>query len=201
MGSMKIYFTASMHGKTQFGANYQAVVKALKDNGHTVYSDHIMKWSLEEMKTWGDKENLAYHRKVLEDIKKAECVFVETSYSSASVGYMIAFAVQMSKPVIIFYSGSAEPFLFRTLENTNEKLQVIRYNTLDELRNEIPAALAFASASMDTRFNFFVSPDQVDYLDWVAENRKISRSVYLRNLINAELEHADPEFWDELEKG
>jgi hypothetical protein len=37
------------------------------------------------------------------------------------------------------------------------------------------------------RFNFFVSPKILTYLDWVGQKRMIPKSVFLRNLIEREM--------------
>jgi len=44
-----------------------------------------------------------------------------------------------------------------------------------------------AKRRMDVRFNFFVSPKILAYLDWVAQKRMVPRSVFLRNLIEKEM--------------
>ncbi len=184
---MKIFFTASLHGKSKYNEHYRLIDEGVKAKGHTIKSDHILNYSIESSGGWDEQKNLQYHREVMDGIKQADALFVEASYASTSVGYLICFAVQMGKPVIIFHSGVEEPHMFRTLEKLNEKLQVVRYASLEELKSEVPHALEFVADSQDTRFNFFISPDHSQYLDWIAKNRKISRSVYLRTLIEQDM--------------
>jgi hypothetical protein len=190
---MTIFFTASMHGKPRYEANYQALVERLKKLGHKVKAEHIMDISLEEMNAWSDAEDQRYHKKVADSLKRADAVFAEVSYSSTSVGFVIATALQAGKPTVIFYSGEEEPHLLRSLEQLSDKVEVVRYNSLDELKDEVPFALEFAMNAQDTRFNFFITPDLVNYLNWISKTKKTPRSVYLRDLIDADMQQQDYE--------
>lgn len=49
-------------------------------------------------------------------------------------------------------------------------------------------AMSKAENKVDVRFNFFVTPRILLYLDWLAKNKKLPRSVYLRNLIESDME-------------
>ncbi|HYD34552.1 MAG TPA: hypothetical protein VD999_00635 [Vitreimonas sp.] len=185
---MKIFFLASIHDRAQFDENYKTLADAAKQQGHTLINDHIFEYSPEQLQTMEDKDLLAYHKKVMDGIKKADAIFAEVSSSSTSVGYLLATAMQMAKPVIIFYSGSKEPLIFRSLEKINDKIEIIRYSSLEDLKNEMSFVIEFINNTQDTRFNFFVAPDHSHYLDWVSKTQKVPRSVYLRKLIDEDME-------------
>ena len=184
---MKFFFIASIHGKQQFEQNYKVIEQEVKRLGHDFDGSTVFDYSPESMKALSEDEVLKYHKSVMDKMKQADAVLIEASHNSTSVGFNLADAMQLGKSVIIFYSGTQEPHLFRTLEKVNERLQVIRYANVDQLLDEIPSALKFASDSQNVRFNFFISPTQSQYLDWVAKTQKISRSVYLRRLISSEM--------------
>jgi hypothetical protein len=184
---MKIFLGASIHGKAKYQVNYQLIADEAQAQGHTVLSDHVLGTTQEVVASGDQDADLAFHRKVMDGLKQADALFAEVSYPSTSVGYLVSVAVQMGKPVVVFYSGTEEPHLFRSLEKTNDKFQIIRYNSLENLKSEIPFAAEFVSSVQDVRFNFFISPELSVYLDWIARNRKIPRSVYLRNLIDADM--------------
>jgi hypothetical protein len=191
---MKFFFSASIHGRNTFEQNYKVIEQEVKRLGHQIDMSTVMNSTPSDMKSLSEKEFLDFHRSVMNGMKRADALLVEASYASTSVGFNLAAAVQFGKPVVIFYSGQQEPHLFRTLEKINDRLQVIRYTSLDQLKDELPTALAFATDSQDTRFNFFISPEHTKYLDWIAHNYKMSRSVYLRKLINQEMETMADEF-------
>jgi hypothetical protein len=191
---MKFFFNASIQGKPQLEATYQVIENEVKRLGHEVDSGAVMDNSVGEMKEWNEQEFLGFHKSVMNSMKKADAMILEASYPSTGAGFNLAAAIQLGKPVIIFYSGDHEPHIFRTLEKINDKVQIIRYTSLDHLKKEIAQALAFASDSQDTRFNFFISPEHAKYLDWIAQTYKMSRSVYLRKLINQEMDKMVDEF-------
>ena len=56
------------------------------------------------------------------------------------------------------------------------------------LETVLADALDYASSHQDVRFNFFISPAIGNYLDWISKEKKIPRSVYLRNLIEKDME-------------
>jgi len=189
---MKIFFIASIFGKEKFQANYQAIIDATEQAGHSIYSKHIA----EPAPIGSDPESkqaaIVSYKKIVVELKKCDAVFAESSTSSTSFGFMINLAVQNGKPVIIFHSGVNEPRIFSVLEETTDKLQIIRYATVSDIAGEIQFALDFVTSAQDTRFNFFISAEIGSYLDWVSKDRKIPRSVYLRELLDRDLEqHPD----------
>jgi hypothetical protein len=99
-------------------------------------------------------------------------------------------ALEKNKPVIGLHLIGREPILFKGMKNT--KIKWIQY-TSENLRQLLLDAIEEAKRNIDVRFNFFVSPKILAYLDWVAQKRMIPRSVFLRNLIEREMKK-DKEF-------
>lgn len=115
-------------------------------------------------------------------------VVAEVSYQSLSVGYLIAHAVELGKPTIIVYkSSSPEPNLMPTLTYTG-KILLAKYDNIDELSKLAVEYVNYAKERVDVRFNFFISPEIGVYLDWVSLNKKVPRSVYLRSLIEKDMD-------------
>lgn len=191
---MRFFFSASVHGKKTIESNYRLIEQEVKKLGFEIDASTVLNQDPNEMDTWDEQKSLAFHKTVMNGMKRADGLLIEASYPSVGVGFNLASAVQLGKPVVIFYSGKEEPHIFRTLEKINDKFQVVRYSNLEQLRKEIPPALAFATENQDTRFNFFISPEHAKYLDWIAQTYKMSRSVYLRRLINKEMDKLAEEF-------
>ncbi len=183
---MKIFFTASIHGKKKYEENYRKIADLVKKNGYQIQADHILDNDHESMSKWDKTKDLDFHRWVFTQAKKADIVFAEASYTSTSVGYLVSQAVEAGRPVVIFYSGQEEPHLFRTLEEDNDRVLVVRYKDVSDLEGKVKEALEYASESQDVRFNFFISPKHANYLNWIAKNKRIPRSVFLRRLIDEE---------------
>lgn len=190
--SMTIHFSGSIHGKKKFVDRYTKIVEIIEENGHRVFADHILQVSLDDIQKRHARDDAKYFKKLIESIKRSDALFVELSYPSPSVGFYISQAVSLRKPVVIFYSGTEESHLLRILESISEKIAVVRYSDPIELITEVPLMLDFVAEVQDTRFNFFVSPDIATYLDWVAKERRVPRSVYLRRLIDEDMNGNKP---------
>ena len=182
---MKAYFSASVHGKKNYSENYLAIVKTLKDVGFDVYADHILKTNAEEIDKQSIDEIKNVYKALIDKIKKSDLVVAEVSTPSVSVGHEITEAINLNKPVILLSTAGGNRAML--LEGRKDgKVQSINY-TMTNLVANLRKAIEEAKGNMDVRFNFFVSPKILAYLDWVAQKRMIPRSVFLRDLIEKEM--------------
>jgi len=117
-------------------------------------------------------------------INKADLMVMEVSGHSMSMGYLISKALEMNKPVIALYTVDHKPVFIKGI--VNPKLILVEY-TKDSLEKVMDEAFKKAKGLIDMRFNFFVSPKILTYLDWVAQRRMVPKSVFLRNLIEREM--------------
>jgi len=184
---MTIFFSGSLYGKKKYADRYTKIVDIVEQNGHRIAADHILNTSHEEIQNRPARDDAKQFKKILESIKRSDALFVELSHPSSSAGFFIAQALNLGKPVVIFFAGEEEPHLLKSLELLSEKLAVVRYRDTLDLDTEVPLMLDFVSEAQDTRFNFFVTPDIASYLDWVSKERRIPRSVYLRRLIDEDM--------------
>lgn len=181
---MKIYFTASLRGKKEFGEQYQQIVQLLTKISGKVFSDHILKNEFKQVEVESKVDARKNYEKLLLEIKKSDIVVAEVSAQSLSVGHELTEAMSLSKPVIVLYTGEHRPGLL--FGSMYDKMQIIQYD-LNNLEEKIRTAIEEALKHADVRFNFFVSPKILNYLDWVAQKRMIPRSVFLRSLIEHEM--------------
>jgi len=182
---MKIYFAASLTGKAQYGTNYQAILSQIRELGHTLVTTNVLDRTSKDVAKETAEQAGEYYKKMVSWIKQAELVVAEVSYPSTGIGYEISLALQEGTPVIALHVGDRFPYL---LESTRvDRLQVVEYG-LDELKDILKYAIEEAKSQLDVRFNFFVSPKIVTYLDWITKKRKMPRAVYLRRLIEQDME-------------
>lgn len=192
---MNIFLIASNHGRKQYEAHYQRLVDLVKSSGNTLKSDYVFSDDLPDIENKTIDESAQWLKKILIGLKKSDAVFVELSYRSSTAGYLLAQAVNWGKPVVVFYTGNEEPHLLSSLEAINDKLVVVRYSRIEDLDREVPLMIDFVADSQDTRFNFFVSPSISYYLDWVSKTKRVPRSVYLRRLIDDDMEENET-YWE-----
>lgn len=191
---MKIHFCAAISQKDKYGDIYERVVKILEKAGNQVQHEQITKTTLDMLDKQSDEATVEYYKKLLKWITKSDLVVAEASFpSTMNVGHEISLGLEKGKVVVVLYEKGHTPVLFYGMNS--DKLMLVEY-TRDNLEEVLLDAVAFARENTDARFNFFIAPRHIAYLDWVAKTRRIPRSVYLRQLIeddkndNAEYEAA-----------
>ncbi len=183
---MKIVFIGTIIGKNK--EKYEKIVRILEKTGNKVVADHVMNTDQKDIDSWDEAKKIAFHRNVIRRIKISDIVVAEISEHSTSVGFLLSLAIrEYYKPTIVLFQGEKEPNLLSTLE-ADSKLQMVVYENDQDLEKELPMEVNFAKDQMDVRFNFFVPPQIVSYLDWIAKKRKMPRAVYLRRLIEKDME-------------
>ena len=136
-------------------------------------SDKVLKWikggikDLSKESVEAKKENYLH---VLKCIKKADIVVMEISGHSVSMGFILSKAIEENKPVIAMYTGDMNPVFVKGI--VNSKLILVEYNKKN-LEQVISESINKAKCLVDMRFNFFVNPRILNYLDWVAQKRMI----------------------------
>jgi hypothetical protein len=189
---MQAYFIASSRlvdkNREIYGQMYKTIATEYK-----MVSDKVWKWvkkgvmDLKKADLETKKEN---YKETLQDIGKADIIVMEISGHSMSMGYILSKTLEMNKPVIALYTADAQPIFVAGINNP--KLILKEYKP-DNMEKIIWDSLKEAKGLIDMRFNFFVSPKILNYLDWVGQKRMIPKSVFLRNLIEREMKK-DREF-------
>jgi len=190
---MKIYFVGSIRGKKRYLKNYEAIIKTLEKLGHKV-KDNTINLDPAYVNEPSDKEKVKFYRKVLSAISWADIVLAEGSFPSMGVGYEISLALEKGKLVLVLHEEDNAPYFLEGVGS--DKLEVTKYN-LGNLKEILVESIDYLSGQQDVRFNFFVSPKIVRYLDFISKIKKLPRAVYLRNLIEKDMEK-DKEYLKEI---
>jgi len=181
---MKVYFTASLAAKEQYIKNYEAIINHLKKQQLQVISDQILNKTEKSINSESREERLEFHKQLEHWIHTCDCMIAETSFPSISVGYEISLALKVGKPVLVMYSKGDPPSLLAY--HNDEKLMCERYS-LNNYSEVIDSFLHFVHEKSDMRFTFFITPRIASYLDGVAKQDKLPKSVYLRKLIEEDM--------------
>lgn len=181
---MKIYFLGSIRGREKYQKNYEKIIESLKELGHTVI-ENTLKPSANYVYGLSDEEKIEFYKQVLKNIGRADMMVAEGSFSSMGVGYEISLALEKGKPVVVLYEEGFAPHFLEGIDS--DKLEIAKYE-LNEIKSILKNTIEYVSGQMDVRFNFFVSPTIVNYLDWISKKRKMPRAVYLRRLIEKDME-------------
>lgn len=182
---MKIYFTGSLHNQNIDQELYVKIVELLESAGHEVRADHILKSKQVDLDAQTASERSIYYDKLHKWITGADLVVGEVSYpSTINIGHEISLALDKGKPVLALYQKDRAPGVLQGIKS--DRFMLIEY-TLSDLRKTLNYGLEEALNQVDVRFNFFISPQIGAYLDWVSQMKRIPRAVYLRKLIEEEM--------------
>lgn len=181
---MKIYFVGSISGRKKFLDNYLKIISIFENQGNKVFEVTTSK-DEEDVYSLDDFGKVDQYKRVLDWINKSDVMVAECSHSSLGVGYEISLALEKGKPVLVLYSEGNAPHFLEGIES--EKLEIVKYD-MKNLKDILNDSLKYLAEQQDVRFNFFVSPKIVNYLDWISKERKMPRAVYLRRLIEKDME-------------
>ena len=132
---MNIYFACSITGGRDFETVYQEIVAALLADGHEVPTAHLADPGVKQLEAIANPSQV-YERDVAW-IRACEALVAEVSTPSHGVGYEVAFALSLGKPVLCLFqenqavskmiTGNSHPNLrVRTYRSAGEAVAVIR---------------------------------------------------------------------------
>ncbi len=182
---MKAYFTASIAARNQYLPLYNKIIDYLKSKKIKVVSEHITQTTESQIRMSTKDERIKFHAQLEQWIKSCDFMIVEASFPSISVGYEISLALRVGKPVLIMYSEGDPPSLLA--HHKDDKLVCEKYSAAS-VGPIIDEFISYIQGKHDLRFTFFITPHIVHYLDEVSRKDKIPKSVYLRKLIEQDME-------------
>lgn len=98
---MNIYFACSITGGRSYQVVYQSIVRALLADGHQIPTAHLAEPGVV------DEERIiepgAVYARDVEWIRTAQLLIAEVSVPSHGVGYEVAFALGLGKPVLCLH--------------------------------------------------------------------------------------------------
>ena len=176
---MNIYFTASIAGKKYYQPNYLKIIEILKNKKQRVIADHIVDASESQIKLQTKTQREKFHKQLKKWILDSDCLVVETSFPSISVGFEISLGINLGKPVLVLYTKDP-PTLLSSYDD--EKLILTKYdqNNLKEALNDF---INYVKGKSDLRFTFFIDSHINNFLKEVSHKKRVPKSVYIRNLI------------------
>jgi len=182
---MKVYFSASTVYKSQFEVVYQKIVDYLQHQGHEVFevvlSEHLPSVSgisAHSVKQWF-REWSAY-------VRECDFAVIEGSYpSTIQIGFEVGMILARGKSVVLIFQEGKDPVFINQLYSSRLIRSAYTESNVIEV---ISWCLEEVKESIDRRFTFFISPTIDEYLSEMMKKEGISRSSYIRQLIEKEME-------------
>ena len=135
----KIYFSGSIRGGRNDSKYYLEIIKLVQDRGDTVLTEHIGDKELSHLGEADRTEDYIYKRDMAW-VTESDAVIAEVSTPSLGVGYEIAYAETMNKPVLALYRPQAGKKLSGMIVGS-PKTQVVEYHDVRELKDKIDSFL------------------------------------------------------------
>ena len=105
MKQMKVYFAGSIRGGRQDAELYQRIIRYIQQKNHIVLTEHVGDLSLSKLEDREDRD-VAIFEQDTAWLRESDVVIAECTTPSLGVGYELAYAEKLSKPVHIFYDAS-----------------------------------------------------------------------------------------------
>jgi nucleoside 2-deoxyribosyltransferase len=131
---MNIYFACSITGGRQFESIYQTITKTLLEAGHLVPTAHLAGENVIDLEEVVEAREV-YNRDV-NWIRACDALVAEVSTPSHGVGYEVAYALSIGKPVLCCFKTGQKVSKMIT-GNTHEKLQVVSYQDGNQAANVV----------------------------------------------------------------
>ncbi len=135
---MKIYLSGAIRGGRELQANYEAIHDYLQSNGHKVLTHHVASPNVIEIEnSMSDTE--IYAQDIIW-LQECDTVIAEVSLPSLGVGYEIAYALSLNKPVLGVYEENRVVSAMIS-GNTSKNLALHSYKTIPKLLLQIKTFL------------------------------------------------------------
>lgn len=184
---MKIFFHASIYGKTLYEEQYNTIVKICKETGNKVYSDHILKRDYQDTDKFTREDHENDFRRITKQIKESDFAIFEGTYPSIGTGHYMTIALNHLKPVLVLYQKDPHGVL---VGDPNRLLFLEKYNLKNtgDLKRKIIQFLSMAKRkTLKNRFNLMLDDDMVDYLNSWAKKTGLSKADLIRKMIGEKL--------------
>lgn len=179
---MKVFYTASFSGKKKYQKYYDKVLKAIQENNVELISPEIGNYK----KVVPPKVSQKVHSKkklhydaIKRGIQWADVVIIEVSNEDFQLGHEATIAIQNKKPVLCLsiHQDFSEKIINRYFHGAKYNPYNIKYIIQKFLQTTKRGILT-------QRFNFFLSPSQLQNLKKNAAELGITKAEVLRKYID-----------------
>lgn len=186
---MKIFFIASIAGKSDFLNNYKKIINITEKSGHKVVFDHVLKDTCDMKDLKLKKKYRQYSKNIHALINESDAIIAEISYPSIMVGYLLNYSLRQRKNVLCLYQKNPHRIL---VGDSSKLLRLKKYNPNQEkkLINTIKDFLSnLKNNTLHIRFNLMLDETTDRTLEKQSKKVKISKADYIRKLIEENVEN------------
>lgn len=184
---MNVHIAGSRYEIIKNITNLRKIVDAVHEEGHALDRDWIEPTyqSVKQGKEVTSLDWSTIYKESLEAIHRSDVVIADSTIPSFSVGYQVAMAMQMKKPILILNREGVNDSPFPA------SIQIgVSYKTYNDanLKDVVKDFLKENDIQLkDMRFNFFIDRPIYNYLRWAAHKTGKTKAEILRELVLKEI--------------
>lgn len=190
---MIIHFIAAKHTLDRDYRQLREIRNAIVKSGHHLTRDWLDK-EHDIIRSSEDTSKINWWMSTKKDLRtlaRADLVIAETTEESLSVGYQIAAAVQLKKPILVLVNNDTLSTATRFGNGISpdfDSFATIKQYDTSNLHAVIEAFIDENKVDKkDMRFNFFINPEIDAYLKRQAHITGKNKSEVLRDLVLKEI--------------
>ena len=181
---MKVFFNAPFRGKKVHQEYYSKIFNVIEKLGYNLIDRSIIEDNIEthykKIEEQGEESYKRFYDATLDHLKSADANVFECSFTSLGLGFQIEKSLEFNKPTIVVYLQDKTPHFLAGIKD--EKLVFVK-TTGRDLETVLKKAFEEAKKRADKRFNFFISPYLLSYLNKVSKEQGTTKSMFIRSLI------------------
>jgi hypothetical protein len=187
---MKVHFIGSMTDLEKNIGTFRAIVDIIKKSGAKLTREWLEgAYSTSQINDEDDIEAVwpKIYRENKEAVSRADVIVAEISNRSFLVGFQVAYALQMKKPILLLSNHNRT----RGALGLSENEEIIKFSRYDSTNLEaiiVNFINENSTANKDLRFNFFIDRKILNYLNWAALQTGDTKSEIIRNILKKEID-------------
>lgn len=180
---MTVFFTASYFGKKKYQKEFDLVRETIKRFKVTLISPEEGNYQnvldVQTRQRLAATPELLHYESIRQGIHMSDVVIIEVSHEDIQLGHEITLALMEKKPVLVLstlkdFSRVINSELFFASKYTQKNIEGVIQDFLARVRG----------MGLARRFNMFLYPHQLEYLETAAKGQGMNVSEYIRRLIN-----------------
>lgn len=179
---MIIFYTCSYYGKQKYQKWYDLVRDTIKEFHVELLSPEEGNYQNvlnEETKKHITDPKMLHYEAIRQGIHQAEVMIVEVSHEDIQLGHEITLALAEKKPVLCLSTN--EDFSSKIHNDYFVGAKYNKHNLKPIIQNFLARA---RELTLSKRFNMFLYPSQIEYLEKIGKQTGMNMSEYIRHLIN-----------------
>jgi len=184
--SVKVLLEFSRGSLVKHRESIELLRQTILDRGYTLTNDLV-----EDSRPRADLLPEGIYHRLQAAIAEAQCVIIEGSVVSLSVGFVLTEAINVGKPVLFLMHGDSVTQRNRFISSIESKLLTHKtYQTEQDLIRHLNIFLRH-HGQIKTRFNLVLPNELNSYITVESRRRRMSKTEYIIGMLEADRQQTE----------